>query len=181
MKDTGKKKQASKAGGSEEPDASKKPEGKSKAKKGLKKTAPKKKPKPATKKRTGEIKGKADPAKRVKKRTAQTVIPVMPVGTGAAELDPFEVAKQTMKGSVPAIVESMVKRAKAGSCTHAKTLLEMTGAKHMFDGEAEAQAQENGEPWAKLVLKRLDEAEAGAGLEGASGQEESLEFASEGR
>ena len=54
-------------------------------------------------------------------------------GSGGGALDPFEVAKQTMKGSVPAIVEAMVERAKQGSCTHAKTLLEMTGAKHMFD------------------------------------------------
>lgn len=73
------------------------------------------------------------------------------------EVDPFEVAKQKVKGSVPAIVEAMVKKAKAGSCTHAKTLLEMTGAKHMFGGEAEV--EESGEPWAKLVLDRMDEAE----------------------
>jgi len=72
-------------------------------------------------------------------------------------VNPFEVAKQTMKGSVPAIVKAMVERAKKGSCTHAKTLLEMTGAKHMFEGEAEA--EESGEPWAKLVLERLDEAD----------------------
>jgi hypothetical protein len=74
------------------------------------------------------------------------------------ELDPFEIAKQTMKGSVPAIVETMVRKAKQGSCTHAKTLLEMTGAKHMFDGETEG--QDIGEPWAKIVLERLDEAES---------------------
>ena len=62
-----------------------------------------------------------------------------------------------MKGSVPAIVERMVQMAKKGSCSHAKTLLEMTGAKHMFgDGAA---AVDNGEPWAKLVLERMDEAE----------------------
>lgn len=71
--------------------------------------------------------------------------------------DPFEVAKQTMKGSVPAIVEAMVEKAKQGSCTHAKTLLEMTGAKHMFGEEAET--ADRGEPWAKLVLERMDEAE----------------------
>jgi len=47
--------------------------------------------------------------------------------------DPIEVAKRTMKGSVPAIVEAMVKKAKQGSCPHAKTLLEMTGANFMFD------------------------------------------------
>ena len=72
-------------------------------------------------------------------------------------MDPFEVAKQTMKGSVPAIVEEMVKRAKRGSCTHAKTLLEMTGAKRMFGDEPEM--RDAGEPWAKLVLKRMEEAE----------------------
>jgi hypothetical protein len=75
----------------------------------------------------------------------------------AAELDPFEVAKQTMKGSVPAIVEAMVELAKQGSCSHAKTLLEMTGAKHMFDDGPEL--EDSGEPWAKLVLERMDEAE----------------------
>jgi hypothetical protein len=84
-------------------------------------------------------------------------------GTTVQELDPFEVAKQTMKGSVPAIVEAMVELAKQGSCTHAKTLLEMTGAKHMFDGEAEV--QDGAAPWAKLVLERLAEAESNAGLE----------------
>ena len=84
--------------------------------------------------------------------------------TMAQEPDPFEVAKRTMKGSVPAIVEAMVELAKQGSCTHAKTLLEMTGAKHMFDGEVEV--QEGGAPWAKLVLERLDEAESEAVPEG---------------
>jgi hypothetical protein len=73
------------------------------------------------------------------------------------ELDPFEVAKRTMKGSVPAIVKAMVELAKQGSCTHAKTLLEMTGAKRMFDGDS--LREDGGEPWAKLVLERLDEAE----------------------
>jgi hypothetical protein len=75
----------------------------------------------------------------------------------ALERDPFEVAKQTMKGSVPAIVEAMVAQAKKGSCSHAKTVLEMTGAKHMFGDEAEM--ADSGEPWAKLVLERMDEAE----------------------
>jgi hypothetical protein len=75
----------------------------------------------------------------------------------AAALDPFEVAKQTMKGAVPAIVEAMVELAKQGSYSHAKTLLEMTGAKHMFSDEAEIEG--SGEPWAKLVLERMDEAE----------------------
>jgi hypothetical protein len=71
--------------------------------------------------------------------------------------DPIEVAKRTMKGSVPAIVEAMVKKAKQGSCPHAKTLLEMTGAKFMFDDGPEM--RDAGEPWAKLVLKRMKEAE----------------------
>jgi hypothetical protein len=93
------------------------------------------------------------------------------------ELDPFEVAKQTMKGSVPAIVEAMVELAKQGSCSHAKTLLEMTGAKRMFDGEGEA--LDGGESWAKLVLARLDEAELAAGMESESSQEGSPELASE--
>ena len=75
----------------------------------------------------------------------------------AGARDPFEVARETMKGSVPAIVEAMVAKAKRGSCTHAKTLLEMTGAKHMFGEEAET--ADSGEPWAKLVLERMDEAE----------------------
>ncbi len=88
------------------------------------------------------------------------------------ELDPFEVAKRKVKGSVPAIVEAMVELAKQGSCTHAKTLLEMTGARHMFDGDAEAQG---GESWAKLVLERLDEADCEAERE--SVQEESQEVA----
>jgi hypothetical protein len=95
--------------------------------------------------------------------------------TKKQEQDPFEVAKQTMKGSVPAIVEAMVELAKQGSCTHAKTLLEMTGAKHMFDGEADA--RESGEPWAKLVLERLGEAESRAEQETVSSQLESKEGA----
>ena len=80
-----------------------------------------------------------------------------PASTKKVSLDPFEVARETMKGSVPAIVEAMVEKAKRGSCSHAKTLLEMTGAKHMFGDEAEI--ADSGEPWAKLVLERMDEAE----------------------
>jgi hypothetical protein len=84
-----------------------------------------------------------------------------PVGAGdghvAETADPFEIAKQRMKGSVPAIVEAMVELAIQGSCTHAKTLLEMTGAKHMFGSEAET--QDAGESWAKLVLERMEQAE----------------------
>jgi len=71
--------------------------------------------------------------------------------------DPIEVAKRTMQGSVPAIVEAMVKKAKQGSCPHAKTLLEMTGAKFMFGDGPEM--REAGEPWAKLVLERMERAE----------------------
>lgn len=94
-----------------------------------------------------------------------------------AEQDPFEVAKRKMKGSVPAIVDAMVELAKQGSCSHAKTLLEMTGAKHMFDGDAER--QDSGEPWAKLVLERLGEAEFGTEQETVSGFDESLRVAAE--
>ncbi len=78
--------------------------------------------------------------------------------TTKRQQDPFEIARQTMKGSVPAIVETMVELAKQGSCSHAKTLLEMTGAKYMFEEEAES--HDKGEPWAKLVLERLGEAES---------------------
>ena len=102
----------------------------------------------------GESKGKRAPGKH------RTIALSEGSGPGTAEmveLDPFEVAKQTMKGSVPAIVKAMVAKAKQGSCTHAKTLLEMTGAKHMFSDEAAV--VESGEPWAKLVLERMDEAE----------------------
>lgn len=172
MSETGKKKRAGRNGETEEPGASGKPEGKkTKAKRKVKKAAPKKTAKKAAKKQTGESKGRAGSAPRTKKQ---------PPETAGAELDPFEVAKQTMKGSVPEIVNSLVKRAKAGSCTHAKTLLEMTGAKHMFDEEAEGQAQTSGEPWAKLVLERLDEAEAGTGHSSGAGQEEVPETMSAG-
>jgi hypothetical protein len=67
----------------------------------------------------------------------------------------------------------MVELAKQGSCSHAKTLLEMTGAKHMFD---EAEVQDGGESWAKLVLERLNEAESAAKQESARVQNESLEL-----
>jgi hypothetical protein len=104
--------------------------------------------------------------KAKKRRTIPVPVVVGREASGQAELNPFEVAKQTMKGSVPAIVEAMVELAKQGSCTHAKTLLEMTGAKHMFEGDAQTEA--SGEPWAKLVLERLDEADR----ESASEQEQ---------
>ena len=70
--------------------------------------------------------------------------------------DPFSVARRRVKQSVPKIVDVLAMMAEGGSCMHAKTLLEMTGARHMFDTEA---AGGEGEPWAKLVLERLNEAE----------------------
>lgn len=140
-----------------EPVASAKPKKKETAAKeaAAKKTAAKKS---AAKKNSKYVAGKQEPAKKTNSAKK-------PGGNGDAKLDPFEIAKQTMKGSVPAIVKTMVRKAKQGSCTHAKTVLEMTGAKHMFDDDAEA--QENGEPWAKLVLERLDEAERGEEQESA--------------
>lgn len=144
-----KKKADGKDGDSAELLASAKP-GKKKqaAKKGLKKPAPKKK-------------AKSTVAKRSPKAIAKVKLTRGKPDAAKVPIDPFEIAKQTMKGSVPAIVATMVKKAKQGSCTHAKTLLEMTGAKHMFDGEAEG--NDLGEPWAKLVLERLDEAESSVG------------------
>ena len=122
----------------------------------------------------GKGAAKHDSAKHHKIRVPGTVGKKDADGTAAAELDPFEVAKQRVKGSVPAIVDAMVEKAKQGSYTHAKTLLEMTGARHMFDGEGEA--QESGEPWAKLVLERLDEAD---GRESAALHQEAQEAAVE--
>ena len=78
-------------------------------------------------------------------------------GAGCMVEDPIEVAKRTMKGSVPAIVDAMVKKAKQGSCPHAKTLLEMTGAKFMFQDDTKT--GDGGESWAKLVLERMEKAE----------------------
>jgi hypothetical protein len=130
-------------------------------------------PKKATAKGAGKNESKRDTAKQHKIRTS-VALDKKNAGKNAdrthdarskkdagAELDPFEVAKARVKGSVPAIVDAMVEKAKQGSCTHAKTLLEMTGAKHMFD---EGEAQDNGEPWAKLVLERLDEADGRASV-----------------
>jgi len=145
--------------------------------------APKQVMKAKKKAASGNVGGK-DEAKRGLKRTPKKIAKVRSSGaarknetsgTGEQELDPFEVAKRRVKGSVPAIVDAMVERAKKGSCVHAKTLLEMTGARHMFDGEAEG--QESGEPWAKLVLERLDEAESTGEAESVSVQEESQEVA----
>ncbi len=103
------------------------------------------------------IKEKSDPAKQRKIRVPDAID--QDVAT-EQELDPFEIAKRTVKGSVPAIVETMVERAKQGSCSHAKTLLELAGGKRMFDGESGT--QDSGEQWAKLVLERLGEAESAA-------------------
>ncbi len=129
-------------------------------------------PKKTTTKKGAKNELKRDPAKHHKIQIPVTMSKEERGGTAAgAELDPFEVAKQRVKGSVPAIVDAMVEKAKQGSCTHAKTLLEMTGAKHMFDSEGEGQG--GGEPWAKLVLERLDEADA---AESASVQEEAQEI-----
>jgi hypothetical protein len=116
--------------------------------------------------KTGKSAGTAGEKSRRKagrgstKRTVALSTAPPEAGGQAAEaepVDPFEIAKQTMRGSVPEIVKTLVKLAKEGSCPHAKTLLEMTGAKHMFDEQAES--QESGEPWAKLVLERMEEAE----------------------
>lgn len=144
-----------------------------------KKSVPKKKApkKTAAKNEAGESEEKCAPAKQRRIRASDVV---GENGEGKAivpELDPFEVAKQTMRGSVPAIVEAMVELAKQGSCTHAKTLLEMTGAKHMFDSETEA--RDSGEPWAKLVLQRLDEAELAAEQGTVTLQEELRELVAE--
>ncbi len=141
-----------------------------------KKTAAKK----AANKQPGE-KGKRKPGtkpkpKAPKKGGGGKGKPVVVEAAESGKLDPFEVAKQTMKGSVPEIVSAMVEKAKQGSCTHAKTLLELTGAKHMFEGEAESHG---GEPWAKLVLERLDEAESGSGEETVSGEAESVRVEAE--
>jgi hypothetical protein len=125
-----------------------------------------------TQSKTAAKKGKETAGDSVKHRKIRvTAEPVQSGSNGAAvgELDPFEVAKRKMKGSVPAIVEAMVELAKQGSCTHAKTLLEMTGAKRMFD--AAGGSEDGGAPWAKLVLERLDEAESMARGDAASLQE----------
>jgi hypothetical protein len=127
--------------------------------------------------RNGAVKSKGKRAaeKLEKARGCGTTRKKKAVGTGEQELGPFEAAKRRVEGSVSEIVEAMVVRAKRGSCTHAKTLLEMTGAKHMFDGEAEG--RESGEPWAKLVLERLDEADSDGEREKPRLEEESREVA----
>jgi hypothetical protein len=140
--------------------ASKKAAGKNVARKKVaSKKAASNKAKASRAAKQGAAKGEGGEVARgtAKQRTISAPARIEQNAAQAAELDPFEVAKQTMKGSVPAIVEAMVQLAKQGSCSHAKTLLEMTGAKHMFCDEAER--QDSGEPWAKLVLERMDEAE----------------------
>jgi colicin import membrane protein len=142
------------------------------AKKRSKKIVPKKDAESAASKAKADkaakdkaAKTKAAKAKAAKERAAKAKTGDSESKPTSVETDPFQVAKQTMKDSVPAIVKTMVRKAKEGSCTHAKTLLEMTGAKRMFDGEAPG--QDSGEPWAKLVLERLDEAECATEQEGA--------------
>jgi hypothetical protein len=141
-----------------------------------KKPKPRKLQKKATAK-DGSGKGgsKRDSANHHKIRVPVTVQKKETGGTTGKELDPFEIAKQRVKGSVPAIVDAMVAKAKQGSCTHAKTLLEMTGARHMFDSEGEA--RDSGEPWAKLVLERLDEADSETGRESTKLHAEEQEVA----
>ena len=98
----------------------------------------------------------------------------MEVGEGteaAGKADPFEVAKRTVKGAVPAIVRKMVQEAKGGSCTHAKTLLEMAGVKRMFEQDPAGETKD--EPWARMVLEKLGEAErAGRKKEAAEASQE---------
>lgn len=143
-------------------DAGKKPKAEA-GKSSTKRKQPRKKTSKAKIKTADEVKvgGKRVMGAAQRKAKKRRAIPIPEIvgreASGEAELNPFEVAKQTMKGSMPAIVEAMVELAKQGSCTHAKTLLEMTGAKHMFEGDAQTEA--SGEPWAKLVLERLDEAD----------------------
>lgn len=127
--------------------------------------------KATTKRKPTEKRPRCNPKKRSKLTGSDVVVENEAAAVPAA--DPFEVARQTMKGSVPAIVEAMVELAKQGSCSHAKTLLELTGARHMFDSEMEL--PDNGEPWAKLVLERLDEAETEAAGESAKLQAEPAE------
>ena len=86
-----------------------------------------------------------------------------PKGKGG---NPFAQVRRTIKEHLPKIVDKMVKEAEEGSCTHAKTILEISGAKRMFDGEHEV--KDKGEPWAKLVLQKLDEAEPEAAAEAAT-------------
>jgi hypothetical protein len=148
-KQVGKDGKAGKAAASSKAKPKKAPKNKAPKKEAAKKNAA---PKGADASKANDVPGQRRriPAQDVvdSNETVETIVP---------ELDPFEVAKKTVKGSVPAIVNAMVKLAKQGSCSHAKTLLEMTGARHMFDGDSEM--QDSGEPWAKLVLERLGKAD----------------------
>ena len=144
----------------QKPASKPKPESRRKAG-GSKRTSPKKKAAKKAAKKSNAKSADKPPAKSRKNQTADKAKP-----------DPFEVARRRIRRSVPKIVNALAKEAEAGSCTHAKTLLEMTGAKHMFDGEAKA--GEKGEPWAKLVLEKLVEAEDGSEQEAASGTREAV-------
>ena len=115
------------------------------------KKAPKKKP---AKKKAGERK-KAP--KKQPEADAENA-PAPPKAKLAHERDPFAVARRKVRAAVPAIVDKLVEKASEGSCAHARTLLDLTGARHMFDNQPEA--AEPGESWARLVIERLDEAEA---------------------
>ncbi len=109
----------------------------------------------AAKKQAGEgteTKSAKKPKPRTKPKSAKPKVD----GKEGESRDPFSVARRRVKQSVPKIVDVLATMAEKGSCMHAKTLLEMTGARHMFDTEA---AGGDGEPWAKLVLERLNEAE----------------------
>jgi len=124
------------------------------------------KPDKPRKKRTTAAGKKAPPRKKktAKEDTTNDAPPKSPPKPKSRR-DPFAVAKRKVKSSVPEIVDALVAKAKRGSCTHAKTLLEMTGAKRMFDPETEG--VQGAEPWAKLVLERLAEAEGKSGAETA--------------
>lgn len=96
------------------------------------------------------------PPTKPKPRTTPKHAKLKVDGKEGESRDPFSVARRRVRQSVPKIVDVLATMAEEGSCLHAKTLLEMTGARHMFDTEA---AGGDGEPWAKLVLERLNEAE----------------------
>jgi len=127
-------------------------------KKALVKANPTKKDKKAAVKNGAKSKTKSASGKQRKLALSVTADQNDGGLTDVLEMDPFEVARRKMKGSVPAIVDAMVELAKQGSCSHAKTLLEMTGAKLMFDTEPEK--QDSSQPWARLVLEKLSEAES---------------------
>ncbi|MDR3763419.1 MAG: hypothetical protein P4M01_04915 [Acidobacteriota bacterium] len=115
------------------------------------------KKKPANRKPRKPPKKRAQPKPRSKQQTAQEAETGGDKKPKPHKGNPFAKVRKTIKDHLPTIVDRMVQKAEGGSCTHAKTILEISGAKHMFDGEH--QAKEKGEPWAKLVLQKLDEAE----------------------